>query len=174
MTDSNNKNRELIEFGALHESAPDDLTFLEKELKDLNVEPLSNEEAAMLSERLDVSISRFRYQAFGLYRFMTRYAVSAAAVLLLVVMGSLTQFSVEVPDSTTVAVSEYTMDDEEVLFTLIDDDEINENLDDEYINTVVNSYVWSSGDGASGQLLNEITTEEYDYLINSFNAEDML
>jgi hypothetical protein len=178
MADKKEKMRELIEFGNLSDSASDDLAFLEKELKSLTVEPLTAKETALLSERLDDGIARFRYQAFGLYRFVTRYAVSVAAVLLVVVMASMTKFKPAIQESAAPAVSEYAVEsavnEEDVIYSLVDDEDLSENLDDDYINTVVNAYVWKTGDDASGKLLDEISTEEYDYLLNSFNAEDML
>jgi len=126
-------------------------------------------EFAQVQEKLDLQISGYRNKAFGLYNWMIRYGVSAAALFIVFAISMIS--SIE-PIVTVDSENYATISDSYYVIDYISSDEID--LDENYYNLVADEYQENYGATSIDQLLGDINNSEYEYLIENINVGDML
>lgn len=140
---------------------------LESSLNGIVPEPLTAVEFAMVQDKLDTKINRYLNRATGFYQLMVRYGVAVSAVFMLVFISIFS--SIPGVDNNTMVpefyYSSYTGEIE-----LFDDSWI----DDQYVTEAVGDFVNSNGIGSSDLVIDEISSEEYQYLENNIELGGLL
>jgi len=146
----------------------DDLKQLESSLNEIEIAPITAVEFAAVQEKLDRRITGYLSRATGLYDFMVRYGSSLAAVIMIVFVSYVSGLGPAKVDQNAVNITDsllentgYTVDDTQT-------------LDDKYFNAAVDDYSIRYGSVAGDLLLDDLTTEEYEYLKNNIDVGGIL
>nr|MBN2278364.1 zf-HC2 domain-containing protein [candidate division Zixibacteria bacterium] len=145
----------------------DDLVQMEKSLEGLAIAPLSAVEFAIVQEKLDRKITSYLGRATGLYNFMVRYGSSVAAVFMIVFVSLVSHLGPATVENNVVEVNYTLLNSEDVLA-------VDQAFDEQYVQAMVGDYAETYGIGASDQLFNDITAEEYEYLVTNMDIGGIL
>jgi predicted anti-sigma-YlaC factor YlaD len=128
---------------------------------------MTAQEAIRLNEKLDYRIAGYTRRAFGFYNWFTRYGVSLAAVILLVAVSLIST----IPSSTGVdtIVTQLDFIDSYAAY-----DTESYDLDEEYLNVLVDEYKSDYRYNSAEDLIGEIDTLEFDYLMQTIDVGDIL
>lgn len=172
MSDKFEKN-DFLNFGSSNSAdaindLPDDLLQLEAELKKMPVPALSQNETAEFYMVLDSELDKVDNRAGGLYGTLVRYGAALMTIVLLVGIS----FVADVKHDETLL----TTDNSEYYYfdSYSGQIAVTEELDDEYIDMIVNSQVRSYGFDISEEILGEITDDELQLLEESFDVGALL
>ena len=124
-------------------------------------------EFARMQQKLDKQIANYTDKAFGFYNWFIRYGVSVAATMLIVIVSLFSSFNLtdnSGSESYTVAIDDsYNIEFEEV-----------EDIDQVYIDLIIGDFSNANSSYASESFLGEIDEDEYEYLLQNINIEDIL
>lgn len=128
---------------------------------------MTAQEAIRLDEKLENRIAAYTRRAFGFYNWFTRYGVSLAAVILLVAVSLIST----IPSSTGVdtVVTQLDFIDPYAVY-----DTESYDLDEEYLNVMVDEYKSDYRYNSAEELIGEIDTLEFDYLMQTIDVGDIL
>ena len=128
---------------------------------------MTAQEAIRLDEKLENRIAGYTRRAFGFYNWFTRYGVSMAAVILLVAVSLIST----IPSSTGVdtVVTQLNFIDSYAAYDVESYD-----LDEEYLNVLVKEYKSDYRYNSVDELIGEIDTLEFEYLMQTLDVGDIL
>lgn len=143
-----------------------ELHLLEGGLSALRIEPISTTESAVFQYKLDNKIDNYINRVFGFYRFGVRYGVALSAVILLMFVSIIPQFS----------NMEYQDDADQAQYTYIYYEYTagSDQIDEEYIDIVIDDFSDLNGYNAGEMIIGELDDDEFEYLIENINVGDML
>jgi len=144
---------------------------VEKELKellsDLQTPKMTPQESVFLTSKLNNRIELFHRKATGLYNFTIRYGTAIAAVLLLFVVSLISMPGI-------VSIDHGKQITENKTDTSMDEYADEMNLDENYFNAIIDSYVYDQGVYSGKQVIGEIDSEEFDYLVENIDLGGIL
>jgi len=132
------------------------------------VEPMTAGESARMEYRLDERISRYNQRVGGFYRFMVRYGTSLAALVLIVTMSYFSAFRGGV--GSTDVIEELLVSEIEYGYVTITELP----LDDNYVDQIITDFVARYGYESSRLILDQLESEEIEYLEKNFDVGGIL
>lgn len=145
-----------------------DLGKFEAELKKLRVVPLTANETAHFYARLDAALDEADNRAGTFYRGFMRWGAAVSAMIVLVGMSFVTglKYAENGIITESAVISNNAATDEQIT----EDEE----LDDKYVDVLINSQVQSYGYDISGDLLGDISDDELQMLNEAIDVGALL
>lgn len=155
------------------ESCPDCLKYyqslerLERSLRGVEVEPLSEAELVSIRDRIDEKIDRYLSRATGFYRLAVRYGTSLAAVILLLAVSLVSGlYPVNKGKDVTELQLSRLLDEPQILYEA--------ELDNGYFSLVLDDYTHDYGFSTAEEILGELSDEEFDFLMINIDIGGIL